>query len=489
MDLYELKSGTDIRGMAMGEDDRLTAETVKKLTAGFVSVLEKKTGVPPREMRVAVGHDCRLSSPGIRKAVVAQLLSCGVDVYDCALSSTPAMFLTTVKKGMTGSIQITASHLPYDKNGLKFFSSEGGFEGEDIDAVIAFAQTFDASPYCTRGVCRSVDYMSEYAHDLRVMIREGVGAEDFRHPLKGFSIAVDAGNGVGGFYAERVLAPLGADVSASRFLEPDGRFPNHAPNPEDRTAMASIAEAVRQNGCDLGVIFDTDVDRAACVDASGTEINRNRLVALAAAVVLEEEPGGTVVTDSVTSAGLTAFIRDSLGGVHRRFRRGYKNVINEALRLNREGVNCPLAIETSGHAALRENYFLDDGAYLVTKLIIRAARLRREGKTLGDLIAALEEPVEERELRLPLTDPDFRAQGARLLQKVERWGEQTDGVSVADDSCEGVKLTFSPENGNGQAILRLSVHEPVLPMNIESAESGGADKILARLKTVLDAEI
>ena len=99
------------------------------------------------------------------------------------------------------------------------------------------------------------------------------------------------------------------------------------------------------------------------MDRHGKEINRNRLVALASAIALEGNEGGTIVTDSITSDGLKAYIETTLDGVHHRFKRGYKNVINEAIRLNQEGVNCPLAIETSGHAAMRENYFLDDGAY------------------------------------------------------------------------------------------------------------------------------
>ena len=108
--------------------------------------------------------------------------------------------------------------------------------------------------------------MSEYAEDLRLQIANGVGKSVEDLPLKGFHIVVDAGNGAGGFYATKVLQPLGADVSGSVFLEPDGYFPNHIPNPEDAVAMASIQKAVVDNHADLGVIFDTDVDRAGCVD-------------------------------------------------------------------------------------------------------------------------------------------------------------------------------------------------------------------------------
>jgi phosphomannomutase len=265
-------------------------------------------------------------------------------------------------------------------------------------------------------------------------------------------------------------------VTGSQFLDPDGRFPNHIPNPEDGKAMESVCAATVAAGADLGVIFDTDVDRAGLVGADGREINRNRLIALAAAVALTDCPGGTVVTDSVTSDGLKQFIETTLGGRHCRFKRGYKNVIDEARRLCDEGTEAPLAMETSGHAALRENYFLDDGAYLVTRLIIQAAKLKREGKTLSDLIAALPEPAEGVELRFAITAPDFRPAGQLVLDNLETYATEQDW-RVADDSREGVRVSFGEAEGDGWLLLRLSVHDPVLPLNIESNRPGGCRRI------------
>ena len=106
--------------------------------------------------------------------------------------------------------------------------------------------------------------MNTYARHLREKIKREVGGEA---PLSGLKIVVDAGNGAGGFYADDILKPLGADISGSQFLEPDGNFPNHQPNPENKEAMASVCRAVRENGADLGIIFDTDVDRSSAVDA------------------------------------------------------------------------------------------------------------------------------------------------------------------------------------------------------------------------------
>ena len=325
------------------------------------------------------------------------------------------------------------------------------------------------------------------------MICRGVNAEDYEHPLKGFKIVVDAGNGAGGFYADRVLSPLGADTTGSCFLEPDGMFPNHIPNPENKEAMAAISGAVLKAKADMGVIFDTDVDRGGAVDGSGREINRNRLVAMAASIALEDNPGGTIVTDSTTSAGLKEFIEQELSGVHHRFKRGYKNVINEAIRLNNDGINCPLAIETSGHAAMRENYFLDDGAYLCTKLIIKMAQLRRAGKSLEMLIEKLREPVECREIRFNITEKDFRACGNRILENLENYAKTQPGWLIADDSREGVRISFSKSDGDGWFMLRLSVHDPIMPMNIESDSIGGVDiivnKAMAFLKTQSGLEL
>ena len=125
-----------------------------------------------------------------------------------------------------------------------------------------------------------------------------------------------------------------------------------------------------------------------------------------AAILAPDYPGSTIVTDSVTSDELTTFLQDELHLVHHRYMRGYKNVIDECIRLNKAGTVSPLAIETSGHGALSENYYLDDGAYLAVKLLIAATKAKKEGKQLGDLIAKLGHPAEGVEFRLKITGTD-----------------------------------------------------------------------------------
>ncbi len=482
------KSGTDIRGVAVETDHgpvTLTDPVVTAITNGFVLWLSKKTGKPARELTLAVGHDSRISASRISSCVMNTAANCGCKVLDCGLASTPSMFMITVEQPVDGSVQITASHHPYHLNGLKFFTRDGGLQGEDISQILRYCMEEMKPDSAPGGVIEPVDFMDDYALILQNMIASGVNKKPEDLPLKGFHIVVDAGNGAGGFYATKVLQPLGADISGSVFLEPDGMFPNHIPNPEDKMAMASIRQAVLSSQADFGVIFDTDVDRAGCVDAEGREINRNRLVALASALALEGEENGIVVTDSVTSDGLKKFIEDTLHGEHYRYKRGYRNVINKAVELCEQGKNAPLAIETSGHAAFRENYFLDDGAYLITRIIIKLIQLKEQGKTLADLFSALEEPAQAKELRFNILGDDFAAYGQQVLARLESFANQTDGFTLAPDNREGIRICADWHHGDGWLLLRLSVHDPVMPLNVESRYVGGCERILEQVKPLL----
>ena len=439
MSYNNLKSGTDIRGVASdlgGNSVNLTDQAVYDITSAFIVWYVNKFDRNPANLKIAVGRDSRITGRQIANKVIEALKNSGVTVYDCGMATTPAMFMTTVDMKTDGAIQITASHHPFDRNGLKFFIPSGGLNSGDIDEIVELADNNETIIATERGLVISVPYMTGYIDRLKRMICKAVGKNEEDMPLKGLKIVVDAGNGAGGFYANEVLAPLGADVSGSQFLEPDGMFPNHIPNPENNEAMASICKAVLNANADLGIIFDTDVDRAGCVGADGTEINRNRLIALASYIACDGEKGKYIVTDSVTCDGLKEFIETDLGGVHYRYRRGYKNVIDKAVELNNAGMDCPLAIETSGHAALRENYFLDDGAYLVTKIVIELAK----GNNLEKIIQNLKIPKEEREVRFKILCPNFKDYGMKVLRELEKFAESKSNFKIADDNFEGIRI-------------------------------------------------
>ena len=222
------------------------------------------------------------------------------------------------------------------------------------------------------------------------------------------------------------------------------------------------------------------MDRAGAVLSDGSELNRNRIIAMLAAILLREHPGTTVVTDSITSTGL-ANVSAAKGGVHHRFKRGYRNVINESIRLNGLGQDSQLAIETSGHGAFKENYFLDDGAYIVTKLLIELARGKKEGYTLESMIADLEEPAESKEFRFNILLEDFKPYGQEVIDKLTAYAAAQPGWSLADSNYEGVRVNI----GDGWFLLRLSLHDPLLPLNIESNTVGGVKAIAKELAKFL----
>ena len=487
----KLQNGSDMRGVALegieGEPVNLNSEVVEILGKSFVKWLNNK-GLG--KISIAIGMDSRLSGPALKTAFIKGAKKQGADIYDCGLSSTPAMFMATLstKISVNASVMLTASHLPFNRNGLKYFTKNGGLDKKDITEILEIAEkgVFDSNNKV--GDEQKYQLIDEYAENLVNIIREKANSKiNYAKPLEGMKIIVDAGNGAGGFFADKILKPLGADIEGSQFLEPDGNFPNHIPNPEDSNAMESVCEAVKKAKADFGVIFDTDVDRSAVVDKQGNPINRNSLIALISAIILEEHPGSTIVTDSITSEGLAWFINEKLKGKHHRFKRGYKNVINESIRLNENGESSWIAIETSGHAALKENHFLDDGAFLVAKLLVKLAQMREQGKYLADLIDELPLPVESEEFRIGIKEPEFAPYGNKVLKEAGKYSENMNGWSLEPNNYEGIRVRCQNENEQGWFLLRMSLHDPVIPLNIESNIEGGVKIIGEKLKNFLES--
>lgn len=434
----------------------------------------------------------------MRSTATLGLISEGISVTDFGLASTPAMFMSCIMEEFkfNGALMLTASHLPFNRNGIKFFDQDGGLDKPDIKAIVQLAveacleinidlndqnQTtsflLQKAMECPNDRVSYFDFMPVYAGHLRSVIKASIDSKsNYDRPLTGFKIAVDAGNGSGGFVATQVLEPLGADISGSQFLDPDGRFPNHIPNPEETEAAEAGIKAVLESGSDLGVIYDTDVDRSGVVDGAGLSINSNRMIALMSAIVLREHPGTTIVTDSVTSNGLKEFI-ESQGGRHFRFKRGYKNVIGKGVELNQQGESCELMMETSGHGALKENYFMDDGAYMSLKIIAEMVRRKMQGQgSIGDLIGSLNEPLEAQEFRIRIMSPEFKDIALETTEKFRQFVQN--GVirrwKMEAENYEGWRVIIDEgSNKKGWCLLRPSIHDPLCVLNIESEVKGG----------------
>ena len=486
MDLMKLQNGSDVRGVALegveGENVNITPEIAKQIGCAYVSWLEKKTGTPANALRIGVGRDSRVSGPALSEGLIAGMVSAGATVLDCGMATTPAMFMSIIfdETHFDGSAMITASHLPFNRNGIKFFDFDGGLEHDDITEILKLAGLLN--PAKVNAPVYKVNLLDLYAEYLKNKIADAL--EMGETPLKGLHIVVDSGNGASGFFVDKILKPLGADTTGSQFLEPDGMFPNHIPNPENKQAMEAIRSAVLNNKADLGLIFDTDVDRMSAVLSDGSEVNRDSIIAMISAILAPQYPGSTIITDSVTSDRLTYFLEDVLGLKHLCYMRGYKNVINKQKELNAAGTVAPLAMETSGHGALKDNYFLDDGAYLAVKLVIALAKAAKEGKKLDSLIEKLPPLVEEGEYRFKISGDDFKAYGQTVLAEFKKRAEAA-GYTMPQ-SYEGVRLSFKGEDVQGWILLRMSLHDPVMPLNIEGGRKGDLAKLVEIAKKLTD---
>lgn len=474
LNLTPLSNGSDIRGIAIStskHSQNLTPQGVRHIGLGALAWYKEKYQ-PQGSLRIAVGHDSRLSAKDLQQALFDGLAADDVTLLDVGLATTPSLFMATQYEEIQADmgIMITASHLPFEYNGFKFFTKDGGLDAKDITNILTLAEKLPYEPQTPH--IEKADLLDIYARDMRDKIRETLKDKDDQ-PLKGRHIVVDAGNGVGGFFATEVLAKLGAKIDGSQFLDPDGTFPNHEPNPDNKEAMASIQKAVQAAGADLGIIFDTDVDRSAVVDKSGMAFNRNNLIALISAVVLREHPGATIVTNSATSEHLRTFI-EARGGQQDLYLTGYRNVINRAVDLNDQGIDAQLAIETSGHSALKENYFLDDGAYLAMKLLCEDTLLAQKGQSLMDLIEEMKQPAQTHEIRFEILEEPVVEVGGQIIQAFMDYVDTLPDISVIHDHVEGMRANVSGKYGDGWFLVRQSLHEPLL---VWTMENDHADKV------------
>ena len=500
--LRQLKSGSDIRGAfcdhvrvgsifnVLHATDQSTLPPLTPLAAycfgsSFAEMV--KSQLPHKDaVRICVGVDPR--PHGIR---LADSFARGVESVDGAkavyngLATTPSMSHFCQSDLCDGGAMITASHLPEDRNGIKLFTKQGGFTKADIDTLISGAIRVGhlwhdygvIPPASGHGAvdCEHVDFMPHYRERLQQAIIDEVGSGRDK-PLDGLKVVLNAGNGSGAFFAE-ILNALGADVSNSLYLNPDGTFPSGVPNPENRDMIEETKARCKECQADIGILFDTDADRSGFILPRGSDyepLNRNRLIALLSVIFSKSSPGCTIVTDSVTSEGLAKFLTEDLGLKHSRYLKGYANVINKAIEITKSGHgNAEMAIETSGHCAMKENGYLDDGTYTAVKIVGLLARTMKDNEksnaSLLDLIASLDEKAEENELRMPVVDGTLTStqslfdRFASLIENGASTGKFPEW-DLDEDNLEGIRVRI----GNGGFFMfRKSLHDPLVSLQVE----------------------
>jgi phosphomannomutase / phosphoglucomutase len=370
----------DIRGIV---GTQLTADIARRIGQAIGGLMNER-GL--RE--IVVGRDGRLSGAELAGALMDGLRAAGIDVIDLGAVPTPVAYFAAFHFGTGCAVSVTGSHNPPDHNGFKIVvGGETLAEGAiaDLHRRIAEGRLEEDG----LGTWREQSIIDAYV----AKIAGDVSAE------RRLKVVVDAGNGVAGAVAPRVLEEIGCEV-VPLYCDVDGTFPNHHPDPSDPRNLGDLIAAVHTIGADLGIAFDGDGDRVGVVTASGEIINADRLLMLFAQDVLARNPGATVIFDVKCTGHLRRVIQES-AGVPLMWRTGH-SLIKAKMR----ETGAALAGEMSGHFFFADNnrwYGFDDGIYAAARLLeIVAGDL--EERSVAALFEGLPTSVSTPELRLPMEE-------------------------------------------------------------------------------------
>jgi len=448
-DLGQIIKAYDIRGTY---PDQLDEDLARSAGAAFVRVL----GAAGRS--VVVGHDMRPSSPSLVAAFAEGATSQGADVVLIGLASTDGLYFASGRLDAPGAM-FTASHNPAEYNGIKLCRPGAAPVGQET-GLAEIRQLIESGIPAYDGPVGSVterDLMKEYADYLRHL----VDLSGSRH----LTVAVDAGNGMGGFTAPVVLAGLPLTV-LPMYFELDGTFPNHEANPIDPTNLVDLQAKVRASGADLGLAFDGDADRCFVVDERGEIVSPSTITALIAARELARVPGATVIHNLITSRSVPEVIREN-GGIPVRTRVGHsfiKQVMAET--------GAVFGGEHSGHFYFADFWRADSGM-LAALHVMAALGESPEGTTLSSLLAPYVRYVESGEINSTVAD------AAERTRAVERAYTGIDGITL--DHLDG--LTVSAEDWWFN--LRASNTEPLLRLNVEAGDVEQLELVRDRVLTLV----
>ncbi|HVO38670.1 MAG TPA: phosphomannomutase/phosphoglucomutase [Spirochaetia bacterium] len=421
----------DIRGVFGKEWDGATARAIGQLLPGLL-----------RARRIGVGRDVRLSSEEVFRELSAGITSVGCDVADLGLCDTPAVYFSTAFYKLDGSVMVTASHNPPEYNGMKVSGREAASIGYDtgLAQVEKLLQQGALPAWSKRpGSVKPLDIRTDYlAHLAR-----------FRSDLSGVRAVIDCSNGMAGLYLRDILKDTGGRFEYM-FDEPDGRFPNHAPNPLVEENLAALKKSVVSGGADLGICFDGDADRVMFIDETGRFISPDLFIALLGDYYFRLHPerlagGSKAVTYDIRTSRCVVEHLEKLGADPRICRVGHTHAI-KLLRETRGIVGGELA----GHYYFREFFFCDSG--IMAALIVLDV-LARSGKRLSDLLAGIRKYFFSGEINFTVPN------GAEIVEKVR--GDYKDGRLT---DIDGIRLDFPAWWFN----LRVSNTEPLLRLAVET---------------------
>lgn len=419
----------DIRGIAGVDFDD-----------GFVEALGRAMGtkwLSKNISRAVVARDCRLSSPGYHKILKQAIRSTGVDVIDIGECPSPLMYFSVHHLDLMGGVVITGSHNAADYNGFKICVGKTTIHGEEIQEL--------------RGIVEAGEFArgegSEEAYPI-IPAYQGFLEEQFGRAGEGVKVVVDSGNGTGGPVGPGVFRSMGCEVT-ELYSEPDGRFPNHHPDPTVEANMQDLIKAVRENGADLGIAFDGDSDRIGAVDGEGRIIWGDEMLVVFARSILEKNPGATVVSEVKCSQRLYDDI-EKHGGNGIMWKVGHS-----LLKAKMKETGALVAGEMSGHIFFADRYYgYDDAVYAGARLIEIVAN---SSQTLAEMLSDLPKTVFTPEIRVECGDDIKFELATRALARFRDMG-----LEVID--VDGVRVLFE----NGWGLIRASNTQPALVMRFEA---------------------
>ncbi|OYO04399.1 phosphohexomutase domain-containing protein [Enemella evansiae] len=434
----EIFKANDIRGLAGGADAQWDAEGAYALGVAFVETLD----LTKAEGAFVLGRDMRVTGEELSRAFAEGAMSRGADVIDIGLASTDELWFASGRLELPG-VQFTASHNPATYNGIKFCLS-GARPVTPKQLIDIARKAFDYEAKETKpaarvtGTRREQDLLPAYVDHLHSLVpTEG---------MRRLKVVVDAGNGMGGHTVPSVLAGLDVEM-VGLFLDLDGSFPNHQPNPLEPENLVDAQRAVRDNGADLALVFDGDADRCFIIDETGAVVNPSAVTALIACQELRREPGSTIVINTITSRTVAEVVAEE-GGETVVSRVGHTYV--KAAMAERDAI---FGGEHSAHYYFRDFWSADTG--MLAGLHVLA------------MLGRSDEPL------------------SRLVQRFDRYASSGEINSTVADAKQAMDKVAEAFAGRGEVgfpdglmvngpdwwvNLRPSNTEPLLRLNVEAKD-------------------
>lgn len=418
----------DIRGVY---GTVLTEKVAEEIGKAFGTLIRRSGG-----KKISLGYDIRLSSPSLREALSAGLLSTGIDVVDIGACPTPVLYFSLFQLEVDGGVMITASHNPAEFNGFKLCRGKGTLFGAEIQQVRTMAESGDFD----RGkgeLTFERDFLSVYL---------GYFVKHFGS-LRSKKVVVDCGNAAAALIAPQIMEQLGCEV-IPLYCEPDGRFPNHHPDPTVPENIADLIDCVRKERADVGIAFDGDGDRLGAVDEKGEIIWGDKLTLLFATDILKKNSGATIISEVKASQVLYDEIT-RLGGNGIMWKTGHS-----LIKSKMKETGALLAGEMSGHLFFADRYFgYDDAIYAGCRLV---EILVKENKPLSSFFADLPKTYVTPEIRVDCPDD-------RKFAVVEKCREYLSGKYKTVD-IDGIRILFD----DGWGLIRASNTQPALVLRFEA---------------------